>query len=199
MALSPELVSEVLLTLPERFYDRIPDADLRCPVALRNLGGSRGVVSVLLFLLDEHHVTVTSLEHSDLSDLAETFWPAGEHRIAGQGTAAGAGILSRLPITPSLSEDELAVLLENIPARFRGRLPERRLKLLTPISEDFDAKCYLSMVDDLVATLHRYRTPITDHERADIALMLDAVREPRLRLTQLPVKAPLRTGTVPLC
>ncbi|MGH3646149.1 MAG: hypothetical protein ACRDTM_03080 [Micromonosporaceae bacterium] len=158
--------------MPERYADRLPERSLKQIVSFRNAGEWKFVVDWLMASLVRHSVTISTRERDELAEILPMLrLPTDE--------------LEQLTVIPSLTDQEFEERAQTLVERFRDRvLDPEDLELMEDAQQ---RQRWRELIMDTVESLYEAKATITPEERDDLWLMLDAVRRPRLELSQLRV------------
>ena len=137
MRLTEGQVSYSMMTLPERFADRVPEAELREVIFWRNAGEWDQTVADLIAALHRHRTTISTREVQSLRDYLETFRPALSQGTAGlELLQTVTRWLDELRVIPSLTDEQMQERLRTLAERFRGRIPDEAVEDLVIRPED---------------------------------------------------------------
>lgn len=175
--------------LPERFLDRLSQEDLKETVRFRDAGEWDLTVLNLIAALHQKQATISAREAQSLRDYLETFGP-----VLSQ-SGAGAEMLSKatrwlddLRVIPSLTDEQMRERLRTFPERFRGRLPDETIGDLVILpEEEAEPLAWPELAEILVSELREERVTITEPERTELWMLLDALNMSRKEWIQLPV------------
>lgn len=171
MALTRQQVASRVLTMPERYVDRIPEM-LEWPIPnYRNAGEWGLLVETLLARLRPGQIPISSRELQELRDLSEAMGLSTEG-------------LSELPVRTSLSKEECESQLRSLPEQFAARIPQEDLR---DLKQYRDSQEFRDLAEILLDSLTTSKVSITSQERDQLWLILDALDLPRLELAQLTV------------
>jgi len=188
MRLTEGQVSYSMMTLPERFLDRLSQEDLKETVRFRDAGEWDLTALNLIAALHQKPATISAREAQSLRDYLETFSPGLSQ------SGAGAEMLSKatrwlddLRVIPSLTDEQMKERLRTFPERFRGRLPDETIEWVAVRPEDEEPGVWFETMYDLMKELSKHRVTITEPERTELWMLLDALNMPRKEWIQLPV------------
>lgn len=187
MRLSQGQVQFSMMTLPERFADRIPARDLEGVIRQRDAGEWGTTLPYLIFALHRNRASISEREVRSLCDFLETFPPLDI-------LEAAARYLDELPVLPSLTDTQMIDSLRAMPLRFADRLPAKSIEVLTDRPDEDDDVGPVSLLTEYAETLeilidylHEHRVAISDEERSDLWMLLDTLNMSRQGLLQLRV------------
>lgn len=189
MRLSTGQVAGSMRTLPERFADRVPEAELQEVIHWRDAGEWDLTVAYLIAVLHRHQATISVREAQSLRDYLETFQPVLSQGDAGLELLETSNRqLDGLREIPSLTDEEMKERLRTFAERFRGRLPDEVIEdLIIHPEEETEPLIWSEAADILVAELLKEHVTITEQERNELWMLLDALNMSRKELIQLPV------------
>jgi hypothetical protein len=173
--------------IPERFADRLPAKELRMSTEDRNAGEWGSAISILAAGLHRMNSPISSREKAELQELIETFRPATDP----SGTRTRywdrtTQWLDSLTVVQSLTEKEMIRQLKAIPKRFADRLTPADVDRLTVRPEEEEPGVWEEIGDDLMQVLRQRQVRISEAERKDLWMILDALDLPRTELMRLP-------------
>lgn len=189
MRLTEGQVSYSMMTLPERFLDRLAAEDLRHTVGYRDAGAWDMTVLNLIAALHHNRTTITTREAQSLRDYLETFEPSmSQSEAEMELLRKAARWLEELRVIPSLTDKQTRERMRTFVERFRGRLPDETIEDLVIHPEDeAEPGIWSETADILVKELRREQATITEQERNELWMLLDALNMSRKELIQLPV------------
>jgi hypothetical protein len=189
MRLSTGQVEGGMRRLPERFADRIPEAELREVIYWRDAGEWDQTLADLIAALHRHRATISDREARSLRDYLETFGPVLSQGSAGlEVLETATRSLDELRVIPSLTDEQMRERLRTFAERFRGRLPDETVEdLIIHPEEESEPLIWSEAADILVGELRTERVRITEQERNELWMLLDALNLSRKEWVQLPV------------
>ena len=186
MRLSQGQVSYSMMTLPERFMDRIPARDLEDIIRWRDAGEWDLTLAYLIFALHRSRASISEREVRSLCDFLETFQPLDI-------LEAAARLLDEFGVIPSLTDKQMIDRMQAMPPRFAARLPPESIEILTEPPEEDDVvpgqvwpdRWWSDMLEILITDLLQYRVLISEQEQSELWMLLDALNMSRRGLLQL--------------
>jgi hypothetical protein len=174
--------------LPERFLDRLSPADLRHAMGYRDAGEWALTVVNLIATLHQNRVTISVREAQSLRDYLETFETSLGRSESGRNLLRQAAQwLDDLRVIPSLTDEQMKERMRTFGERFQGRIPDETVGDLVIRPEEEEPGVWFETMSDLMKELLKHQVTITEQERNELWMLLDALNMSRKELIQLPV------------
>jgi hypothetical protein len=188
MRLTEGQVSYSMGMLPERFLDRLTEQELQHILRDRNAGEWGLTVLNLIATLHQNRVTISAREAQSLRDYLETFETSLGRSDSGMDLLRQATRwLDDLRVIPSLTDEQMRERMRTFGERFRGRIPDEKIEWVVVRPEDEEPGVWFETMYDLMEELLKHRVTITEQERNELWMLLDALNMSRKELIQLPV------------
>ncbi|HEX6076686.1 MAG TPA: hypothetical protein VFZ32_15660, partial [Micromonosporaceae bacterium] len=121
-------------------------------------------------------------------DYLETFEPSmSQSDVGTEMLRKATRWLDELRVIPSLTDEQMMERLRTFGEKLRGRLPDEKIEWLVVRPGDEDPGVWFETMDDLMKELHKHRVTITEQERTELWMLLDALNMSRKELIELPV------------